>query len=91
MLNMTSIRDLNMQVKHEAIFIQDLLAEINTLDTKNYDMNIKEDRSKKMALDFLLKINIKDPTDTETRITYNKIDKVSSVSPANAAIGPRMA
>ncbi len=29
MLNMTSIRDLNSQVKDEAIFIQDLLAEIN--------------------------------------------------------------
>lgn len=29
MLNMTSIRDLNSQVKDEAVFIQDLLAEIN--------------------------------------------------------------
>ncbi len=29
MLNMTSIRDLNTQVKDEAVFIQDLLAEIN--------------------------------------------------------------
>ncbi len=28
-MNMTSIRELNMQVKQEAIFLQDLLAEIN--------------------------------------------------------------
>ena len=28
-MNPTSVRELNIQVKHEAIFIQDLLAEIN--------------------------------------------------------------
>ena len=29
LMNMTSVRELNMQVKQEALFLQDLLAEIN--------------------------------------------------------------
>jgi MoxR-like ATPase len=29
LMNMTSVRELNMQVKHEAVFLQDLLSEIN--------------------------------------------------------------
>ena len=28
-MNMTTVRELNMQVKQEAIFLQDMLAEIN--------------------------------------------------------------